>query len=496
MINKNNLKMHIPEDAHEIIVLLESAGYQSYCVGGCCRDAMLGKTPHDYDICTSATPDQMKEIFTKSGHNTYDTGIQHGTISVMGKTRELFEVTTFRIDGDYADGRHPNSVQFVSDVTKDLARRDFTINAMAYSPTRGLVDPFGGAEDLEKGLIRCVGDPNKRFQEDGLRIMRAIRFAATYGFEIEPETKKAIHDNKHLLQNVSAERKTVEFVKMLTHAKSDLLMEYSDVIAEFIPEIKPMIGFDQKTPWHKYDVYEHTARAVELTPNDPTLRLAAFFHDIGKPSAFQDDTIYHMGRGHFYFHQEKGAEMVEKIMKRMKFDNQSIKDVRFLVRHHDEPLTHNMDPKNIKNMLWNFGEENLRKLVPIQQADKQAARGLREDLEKMDRKEMTYEDAVVLGQLRALDRYDDLVTQVIKSGEPYRIKDLAINGNDLIGIGIEGSDIGDTLNHLLLDVIVHPNHNTRERLLGTAERYYSYINGELDKLYCDETERSGDNRER
>lgn len=491
MTNNQNFKMNIPDDAREVIRLLEEAGYQAMVVGGCVRDSMLGKTPHDYDICTSATPEQMKEVFDKSGHNTYDTGLQHGTISVMGNSGELFEITVFRQDGDYSDGRHPDSVQFVTDITQDLSRRDFCCNAMAFSPSRGLIDPFGGAEDCKNGIIRCVGNPNKRFKEDGLRIMRAIRFAATYGFEIEPETKKAIHANKHLLQNVSAERKTVEFVKAITNANANLLMEYSDVFSEFIPEIKPMVGHDQKTPWHKYDVFEHTARAVELTPNDPTLRLAAFFHDIGKPSAFQIDS---MGKGHFPLHQGKSAEMTEQIMRRMKFDTQSIKTVGVLVKHHDEPLTHNMNPQNIKLLLKEIGEENLRRLVPIQMADKQASRGTKEELEKMDRAEMAYEDAVVLGQLRALDRYDALITQVIESGEPYLIKHLAVNGNGLKELGIEGPDIRDALNHLLLDVIEHPERNNKSMLMKNAERYWEYINGERDMPDLDILEETGADR--
>jgi tRNA nucleotidyltransferase (CCA-adding enzyme) len=477
MQNKRDFKMYIPQDAKAIITLFEEAGYESFVVGGCVRDSMLERAPHDYDICTNATPEQMKAVFAKSGHNTYDTGLQHGTISVLGTNdHEVYEATTYRIDGEYTDGRHPDGVQFVTDVTQDLARRDFTINAMCYSDSAGLIDPFGGAEDLEKGLIRCVGDPNKRFQEDGLRIMRAIRFAATYGFEIESETKKAIHANKHLLKNVSAERKTVEFVKTITHAKANLLMEYGDVFAEFIPEMKPMIGFDQKTPWHKYDVWEHTARAVELTPNDPTLRLAVFFHDIGKPSMF---TIDLTGRGHFKLHPEKSAAMTESIMRRMKFDTQSIKTVSLLVRHHDEPLTHNMDDVNMKHMLNNIGESALRQLVPIQLADKQAQRGTRAELEAMDRESMTYEEAATLGQLRALDKYDNLITQIVNSGEPYQIKDLVINGNDLISIGMgPGKDIGDTLNYILNYVIEYPEMNDKELLLDVADRYMRYINGE------------------
>lgn len=491
MKNKENFKMNIPEDAKEIIKLFEASGYEAFAVGGCVRDAMFGRDPHDYDICTNATPDQMKAVFAKSGHNTYDTGLQHGTISILGNDREIYEATTYRIDGEYTDGRHPDGVQFVTDVTQDLARRDFTINAMCYNDSVGLVDPFDGAEDLKKGLIRCVGDPNKRFQEDGLRIMRAIRFAATYGFEIEPETKKAIHDNKHLLQNVSAERKTVEFVKTITHAKSDLLLEYGDVFAEFIPEIKPMIGFDQKNPWHRYDIWEHTAKAVELSPNDPTIRLSAFFHDIGKPDSFSIDT---MGVGHFYSHPKKSAEMTESIMRRMKFDTQSIKTVCVLVENHDQPLTHNMAPKNVKHLLNKIGEENLRRLVVVQQSDKQAQRGTRDELETMDRAKMTYEDAASLGQLRALDTYGDIITEVVQSQAAYQIKDLAVNGYDMMSLGMKGREIGAALNHLLLDVIEHPEWNNKETLMENATKYWEYVNGERDSFEIDDPEPIGFNR--
>lgn len=476
-----NIHMQLPESALTVINNLQNNGYEAYAVGGCCRDAILGRIPHDYDICTAATPEQSKAAFQLAGYNTYDTGIQHGTISVM-INNELYEVTTFREDGDYTDGRHPDSVSFVSDINADLSRRDFTINAMAYNPNTGLVDPFNGMEDCANKLIRCVGDPNKRFQEDGLRIMRAIRFAATYGFEIEKKTKDAIHANKHLLKNVSSERKTVEFVRMLTQAKSDLLLEYGDVFAEFVPEIKPMFGLEQKTPWHKRDVWEHTTRAVELTPSDPTLRLAVFFHDIGKPATFQIDSV---GRGHFKLHPGKSASMTENIMKRMRFDTNSIKTVSTLVKHHDDPLTHNMTPPNIKYMLNDIGEENLRKLVQIQQADKQAARYTRIELENMDKTLMEYEDAVILGQLRALDRYEKEIDSVIMSGEPYQLKDLKINGHDLIGIGITGKDIGDTLNHLLVDVIDNPNLNTKAILMDRAEKYWEYVSGERDMI--DET---------
>lgn len=479
-MQKKDFNINIPFDAKRMLSLLNESGFQGYVVGGCVRDAMAGKVPHDYDICTSATPEQMKQVFSKAGYNTYDTGLQHGTISVLGPTdHDVYEITTYRLDGEYTDGRHPDEVKFVTDIKQDLSRRDFTINAMCYNDINGLVDPFNGAEDLKNKIIRCVGEPNKRFQEDGLRIMRAIRFAATYGFEIEENTKTAIHANKHLLKNVSAERKTVEFVRMITHADAKLLLEYGDVFAEFIPEIIPMFGLDQKTPWHKFDVWKHTAKAVELTPTDPTLRVAVFFHDIGKPSAFQIDPT---GRGHFKSHPEIGANLSESIMKRMRFDTQSIKNVYTLVKHHDDPIAHNMDPTNIKMLLNSIGEKQLRQLVPIQKADKQAQRFNREELEKMDRATMTYEEAVTLGQLRALDKFDDEITNVINSGEPYLLKDLKVNGNDMMTLGITGKDIGDTLNHLLLQVIQNPELNTRDRLCHMAKQHLEYVNAEREEI--------------
>lgn len=476
---KNKFQMEVPPAAIDIIQQLENDGYETYVVGGCVRDSVLNKIPHDYDMCTSAVPQQMKDVFSKTKQRTYDTGIQHGTISIKGKDRQLYEVTVFRIDGDYTDGRHPDSVQFVSDVNKDLARRDFTINAMAYSPTRGLVDPFGGQADCENKIIRCVGDPNKRFQEDGLRIMRAIRFAATYGFEIEEQTKRAIHENKHLLRNVSMERKTSEFVKMLVKADAQLLLEYKDVFAEFIPEIKPMFDFNQKSPWHNYDVFEHTARAVELVPPDPTLKLAAFFHDIGKPYTFYTDLT---GRGHFQLHQEKGAELAEQIMKTMRFDNHSVRDVTTLIKYHDEPLTHNMDRINMKCMMRQIGEGYLRLLVPLQQADKQAQRGVREELEKMDRAAMSYEDAAILGQLRALDKYESVIDSIVQSNEPYLIPHLKVNGHDLMDIGYTGKDIKECLSSLLDTVIEHPELNHKDKLLDIAQKNMSQLLCENEEI--------------
>ena len=468
--------MNQPEGARLIIEALQEAGYTAYVVGGCVRDAVLNKIPHDYDICTSATPDEMKAVFENKNNKTYDTGIQHGTISVAGSDGELYEVTTYRIDGDYADGRHPDSVAFVRDVKEDLSRRDFTINAMAYNYEDGLVDPFGGQVDCTNKIIRCVGDPNVRFQEDALRMMRAIRFASTYGFKIDDATAQAIHDNKHLLRNVSEERKTSEFIKFITHTNRELLLQYNDLIAEFIPEIKPMVGFDQCTPWHKYDVFEHTARAVELAPHDTTLRLAAFFHDIGKPHVCMEV----MGRRKFLGHQDKSFDITVEAMKRMRFDTKTIKDVSAVVKHHDDPLIHNADRTNIKSLLRLMGEDTLRRVAAFQLCDKQASRGTIEEFESMRHQDMTYEDAIIFKELKLMQTYDDRITQTLNSGEPYRIKDLAVNGNDLIGLGIEGEDIGDTLQMMVGDVIRNPSLNTKDKLMKLANHYHKYWEGETE----------------
>ena len=476
-----NFKMKIPVGAQRIIDILEKNGYEAYVVGGCVRDAVLGKEPKDYDICTSATPEQMKALFKKNRYQTYDTGIQHGTISINPKDGDIYEVTTYRIDGEYKDGRHPESVAFVSDLTQDLARRDFTMNAMAYNPTRGLVDVFGGCDDLQRHQIRCVGDANARFQEDALRIMRAIRFASRYGFEIETETAEAAHANKHLLKNVSAERKTSEFIKFVENTNLDLLMHHRDILAEVIPEIKPLFDFNQNTPWHMYDAWEHTARAVATSPKDPILRTAAFFHDIAKPSCYVTDTL---GIGHFYGHPEKSAEITEQIMRRMKFDNDSIKAIVELVKWHDVEIRNHK--KNIKSLLNALGEDQLRRLVKVQLADKMSQREpwlvLKDALDNTISPK-SYENRE---RIKMLLTMDEAITDVIQSQEAFSIKDLAVNGHDMMSLGLKGKDIGDTLHALLLETMEHPEYNTKDKLLELAKEHYDCINGLDDPSGLDE----------
>ena len=290
--------LQLPQGARYVMARLEESGYQAYAVGGCVRDSLLGRAPKDWDICTDALPEDMQRIF-RCDH-LIETGLKHGTLTVM-KGGEPYEVTTFRVDGEYTDHRHPDGVHFVTEVREDLARRDFTVNAMAWNPKTGVVDAFGGREDLARGVIRCVGDAETRFGEDALRIMRALRFASVYGFAIEEETARAIHRLKDTLQDVAAERIRVELAKLLCgQGAGQILREYSDVLFAILPQLAAMHGFDQHTPYHAYDVWEHTVRAVESVPANEVLRLTMLLHDSGKPAAF---TVDENGVGHAHGHQ-------------------------------------------------------------------------------------------------------------------------------------------------------------------------------------------------
>ena len=436
-----DLKINVPEDVQDVISQLEDAGYTAYIVGGCVRDAVMGKQPHDYDICTSATPEEMMRVF--SDRDVIETGLKHGTITVKGMD-DFYEVTTYRIDGEYLDGRHPESVQFVDNIEADLARRDFTINAMAYNSKTGFIDPFGGIEDIQKKIIRCVGNPDKRFNEDALRIMRAVRFSAVCDFKIEDETKQSMFRNKNLLEQVSAERKTSEFCKMLRVAKFDLLNDYKDIFATFIPELKDSFYFNQNNWHHKYDVYEHMMHSVDLAPNDLLIRLSLFFHDIGKPSVYTEDE---KGIGHFYGHPSVSEEMTEKIMRRMKFDTNSIKKVTELVSAHDIEPSDSL--KFTRKMLNRFGEEQLRRLIVIEECDKGAQTENKDSIQS----------------LRNLKIVRENIDKVLQEKECFSIKDLALNGNDLKEIGIQpGIFMGKILNHLLEKVMENPKDNNKETL--------------------------------
>lgn len=446
------MTIYVPKDVQMIIDRLEAHGHSAYIVGGCVRDAIMGRAPHDYDICTSALPNEVLSIFID--RKVIETGLQHGTVTVQGDN-DYYEVTTYRIDGEYTDGRHPDSVSFVNDVVADLSRRDFTINAMAYNARTGLVDPFNGYEDIQNNLIRCVGNPINRFNEDALRIMRAVRFAATCNFEIHPDTHNAMLQLKDLLALVSEERKTSEFNKMLLNANFDLLWKYREIFATFIPELTATFDFEQNNPHHIYDVYAHIAHAVSNAPQNAYIRLALMFHDIAKPLTYVEDEN---GVGHFYGHADVGTAMANNIMKRMRMDNDTITIVAQLIAAHDVSLSTSL--KFTRKMICKFGEEQFRRLVEVIRADK-LAQSQNDD---------------TLNNLAMLDVISQNIDEVKANDECFTLKNLAINGHDLISIGIiDGKTIGRTLQYLLDVVLSDPTKNDKSVLMSLALSYSESI---------------------
>ena len=343
------MKIKLPEKVNQIIHTLQQHGYEAYAVGGCVRDSLLGRTPDDWDITTSATPMETKSLFAR----TFDTGIEHGTITVLIE-KEAFEVTTYRVDGKYEDNRHPSEVTFTRCLEEDLLRRDFTINAMAYNDEEGLVDIFGGMCDLEHKIIRCVGDARARFGEDALRILRAVRFAAQLGFTIEEETKCAIRELSFTLDNISAERVQVELIKMLTSPNPGMIRDAYElgITKVILPEFDAMMVTKQETLHHKYSVGEHTIKTIEAIRADKVLRLAMLFHDIAKPLT---KTFDDQGVAHFKMHDIKGAEMTKQILRRLKFDNDTLHKVVNLVQYHDYRMP--AEPKNVRRAMYKIGEE-------------------------------------------------------------------------------------------------------------------------------------------
>ena len=438
----------LPIPVSELIDRLKDAGFSAYAVGGCVRDSLLGLEPHDWDICTSALPDQMLEVFRD--FRTADTGLKHGTLMVI-VDHAPYEITTFRVDGDYTDHRHPDSVIFVDDLTKDLARRDFTVNAMAWSPETGLQDPFGGQEDLSARLIRCVGEAKQRFEEDALRVLRALRFAAVYDFTIEPATASALREKAPELKRIAGERIREELLKLLCgQAAGRILREYPEVLAEIIPEIRPMIGYDQQNHHHSYDLWEHTVRGVEGVPADPVLRLAMLLHDTGKPSVRTTDD---KGEGHYYGHPKVSEEIARKTADALHLDNAFRDRLCTLVRHHDTPLRTpggeiNTDRSFLLRRLNKYGEENLRALFLIHCADRIATGYSTPEREKA----------------RLRDRNDAL--DALLAEQPcFTLKDLAVNGRDLTALGLKGKAVGDALQSLLEAVMDGLVPNEKEALL-------------------------------
>ncbi|MBE5805040.1 MAG: HD domain-containing protein [Clostridiales bacterium] len=438
----------LPAGAAFIISQLNDHGHRAYVVGGCVRDSLLGLEPKDWDICTSALPEEMQRIFR--GQHVVETGLKHGTLTLV-LDHVPYEVTTFRVDGEYTDHRHPDEVRFVQDVREDLARRDFTVNAMAYHPQEGLVDAFGGQEDLAAGVIRCVGEAERRFDEDALRILRALRFASTYCFAIEEKTAAAVHNLKATLQGVAAERIRVEVAKLLCgKGAGDILRSYHDVIGQVIPQIKPMVGFEQHTPHHRYDVWEHTIRAVEAVPATEVLRLTMLLHDSGKPAAF---TMDENGVGHAYGHQKISAEIAEEVLSFLRVDNATHDRVLLLVKYHD--IRMNTERTLLKRRLHKFGEEALWQLIDVQRADAMG-KGTATETEIDER----------IGALR------QALAELIASRPCVTLKDLALRGGDLIQAGVgKGKAIGACLDYLLHEVMAERLENRREALLEAALRW-------------------------
>ena len=443
------MTIELPAEVKKIISVLEDAGYEAYAVGGCVRDSLFGQTPHDWDITTSAEPQAVKSLFNR----TIDTGLQHGTVTVrMGG--QGFEVTTYRIDGDYGDGRHPDSVSFTKSLEEDLKRRDFTINAMAYNDEAGLVDIFGGQEDLKRGLIRCVGAPEERFREDALRILRAARFAARFGFEIDPEAKRVMKEKAETLHKVSAERIREEFVKLIVSPHPDMVRTLYELglTAVFLPEFDTMMATPQNTEHHMYDVGEHTIHVMENVPEDKVVRLAALFHDVGKPACRKTDAE---GTDHFLGHPALGADMTADIMRRLKFDNATIESVTRLVRFHDErfPVT----ARNVRRFISRLGSEYFDDMLVLKRADV-LGQSMYQRKEKLDR----------------IDEMDRVGHEIMNNAEPLSVKDLAIGGKDLMDLGIaRGPEIGAILKALLREVVDEPERNERETLLEEAEKLHT-----------------------
>ena len=436
--------MHIqlPCKVNNIIKVIQAAGYEAYAVGGCIRDSILGKEPDDWDITTSAKPEAVKKLFDR----TIDTGIQHGTVTVM-MGKEGFEVTTYRIDGKYEDCRHPSEVTFASDLKEDLRRRDFTINAMAYNEKDGLIDIFEGRLDIERGIIRCVGVAKERFGEDALRMMRAVRFSAQLGYEIEAKTKEAIKELASALHKISAERIQVELVKLLTSDHPDYLrIAYeTGITACVLPEFDLCMKTKQDNPHHCYDVGEHILHTLSYVEPDKVLRLSMLFHDIGKPQTL---TVDENGVTHNHGHAHIGEEMAGKIMRRLKFDNATINNVCKLVLYHDlkiEPTA-----KSVRHAVNKIGEEIFPLLFCVKYADILA----QSDFEREEK-------------LKRLEEVKCIYEQILAQKDCLSLKTLSVSGNDLIAAGMTpGKEIGETLHKLLEIVLDNPEYNNKSYLLS------------------------------
>ncbi len=436
-----HLRISLPERVDRIITILQNHGYEAYAVGGCVRDSVLGREPEDWDITTSAMPEETKALFAK----TFDTGIEHGTVTVlMGD--EGFEVTTYRIDGEYEDSRHPKEVTFTRNLKEDLQRRDFTINAMAYNEKDGLVDIFGGIQDLRAGVIRCVGNAVERFSEDALRILRGIRFAAQLGFGMEDETRRAMGELAPVLGKISAERIQAELVKIITSDRPRLLKDAYElgITKVFLPEFDRIMETEQETPHHMYSVGEHTLKAMKNIRADKVLRLAMLLHDMGKPAL---KTMDEAGVAHFKRHAAESQMIAKEVLRRLKFDNDTRNKVTRLVCYHDYRMP--ASAKNVRRAMNRIGEDLFPSYMEVRRADV-----LAQSLYQREEK------------IKNLDEIEALYQEITEAKQCVSLKHLAVSGKDLIAAGMKpGKEIGACLNDLLEQVIEEPALNEKEKLL-------------------------------
>lgn len=443
------MTMDMPKNVDTAINLLQSAGFEAYAVGGCVRDSLLGKTPNDWDITTSAKPEDMKSVF--ADFHCIDTGIKHGTVTVVIDGEPL-EITTFRLDGEYEDNRHPKSVTFTSDLGADLGRRDFTVNAMAYSKMTGTVDLFGGQNDLKNKIIRCVGDPDRRFNEDALRILRALRFASALDFEIEEKTAQSLLKNRALLGNISEERIAKELLKLVCgKGAKRILTDFAPVLFEILPELQPMYKNSHDNPHHCYDIYEHTLIAVESIDPEPTLRFAMLLHDCGKPAVKKFDEN---GVAHFYGHQRISAEISAQILARLKVSNKFRDEILFLVSNHDRWELYENTEK-MPRYLSKFGLDGVLKLLKVMCADVLA-----------QSPEYRY-------RLDQIADAEEIAKNLAVQKPCLSLRELQINGRTLMDIGIpQGRKLGAVLAQLLDEVIDGVTKNTQEALTTRAREIY------------------------
>ena len=434
----------MPQEVCSLLARLESAGYQGWAVGGCVRDTLRGAVPSDWDVTTDARPERVMALF---GERAIPTGLKHGTVTVCAGETHV-EVTTFRRDGTYSDHRRPDAVQFSSSLEEDLARRDLTVNAMAMDLRGHICDPFGGQEDLSRRVLRCVGDPLRRLDEDALRIMRTLRFAAVLGFTIEPDTSAALHRRAPLLADIAAERILVEMNKLLTgEYMASVLLAYPDVLGVFLPELLPCVGFDQRNVHHCYDVWTHSVYAAAAIAPDAALRWAMLLHDIGKPDCF---TVDEHGTGHFYGHPARSAGLAEAICRRLRMDKKSAQRIVTLVRWHDRDIPRT--EKAVARAARQLGEDTLRQLLAVKRADNRA------------------QSPLCRGRAADIDRAEAILDDLLARQSCFSLRELAVRGNDLTALGLRGPAVGEALQKLLDAVLDGSVPNERPALLALAQK--------------------------